>query len=116
MYLTIEYKFSKQPTRNRLGHPLLDLLDSLKDHGSIGEAAKHLGRSYRHVWGELKFWEGELNANLIVWGRSGKAAALTPEAIQYLEAMSLSQKRLAQDILNIKKQVLKNTQLIMRSK
>ena len=114
-YIAIEYKYSDKPTGSQLGHPLVQLLESLQSQGSIGEAAKHLGRSYRYVWGELKFWEQQLNANLVVWGQSGRAAELTTEAKHYLEAMQKSQKELAAQITQIKKQVLKNTKLIQKS-
>ena len=115
-YIAIEYKFTDKPTGNELGHPLVELLESLNSQGSIGEAAKYLGRSYRHVWGELKFWENQLDANLVVWGKNGKAAVLTNEATHYLKAMSDSQKALETQILQIKKQVLKNTKLIQKSR
>ena len=115
-YIAIEYKYSDKPTGSQLGHPLVELLESLQSQGSIGEAAKHLGRSYRHVWGELKFWELQLDANLVVWGKSGKAAELTIEAKHYLKAMRQSQKELSAQILQIKKQVLKNTKLIAKSR
>lgn len=114
-YIAIEYKYSDKPTGSQLGHPLVQLLESLQSQGSIGEAAKHLGRSYRYVWGELKFWEQQLNANLVVWGQSGRATELTIEAKHYLKAMQKSQKELAAQITQIKKQVLKNTKLIQKS-
>lgn len=85
-----------------LEHPLLTLLESVYKTGSIMKAAKELGRSYRHVWGELKHWESELNANLIVWGRSGKGAELTPQAIEFLVAVSQTQADLAPQLAQIK--------------
>jgi putative molybdopterin biosynthesis protein len=85
-----------------LEHPLLAILESVYKTGSIVKAAKHLGRSYRHVWGELKHWESELNANLIVWGRSGKGAELTPQAIGFLVAVSQTQADLAPQLAQIK--------------
>ena len=54
LHLSLEYKFAKEPTRHRLEHPLLDVLESVHQTGSIGRAAKQLGRSYRYVWSELK--------------------------------------------------------------
>ena len=47
-----------------------------KEHGSISAAAKALGLSYRHVWGELKRWEAELGHTLIVWDK-GQPARLS---------------------------------------
>ena len=57
-------------TRNRqspLRNPLMDLLQAVRHAGSIAGAAKGLGLSYRHVWGELKRWEQALGQALIVW-------------------------------------------------
>jgi len=50
-----------------LHHPLMALLQAVRDSGSISMAAKSLGVSYRHVWGELKRWEQLLVQPLIVW-------------------------------------------------
>ncbi|WP_310628459.1 LysR family transcriptional regulator [Limnohabitans sp.] len=101
-HLSIEYNSSNRPTSNRLEHPLLEVLESVYESGSIGKAAKQLGRSYRHVWGELKHWESTLNTNLIVWGRNGKGAELTPQAIEFLDAVSKIQVDLAPQFAHIK--------------
>jgi putative molybdopterin biosynthesis protein len=93
---------STEPTRHRLEHPLLEVLESVHETGSIGKAAKHLGRSYRHVWGELKHWESELNTSLIVWGRTGKGSELTPQAIDFLLAISKTQMELEPQVAQIK--------------
>src|SRR3546814_13129186 len=45
------------------------LLFAVREHGSISAAAKSLGLSYRHVWGELKRWEQTLGRTLIVWDK-----------------------------------------------
>ena len=100
--MSLEYKFSNQPTRHQLAHPLLEVLECVHETGSIGKAAKQLGRSYRHVWGELKHWESELNIDLIVWGRSGKGAALTPQAIEFLLAIAKIEADLAPHVAHIK--------------
>jgi len=57
----------KQRPQALLRNPLMDLLQAVREKGSIAAAAKSLGLSYRHVWGELKKWEQRLNQNLIVW-------------------------------------------------
>src|SRR6185369_7772726 len=59
-----------------LHHPLIELLGAIHAQGSISAAARHVGRSYRHVWGELKRWEGELGQELLVWSK-GQREALT---------------------------------------
>ena len=101
-HVSLGYKFSNEPTLDRLEHPLLEVLESVHQTGSIGKAAKHLGRSYRYVWGELKHWESELATKLIVWGRTGKGSELTPQAIQFLIAVSKTQVDLAPQIAHIK--------------
>jgi putative molybdopterin biosynthesis protein len=59
-----------ETARNRhspLRNPLMDLLEAVRQAGSIAAAAKSLNLSYRHVWGELKRWEQSLGQPLIVW-------------------------------------------------
>ena len=80
-----------------LRNPLMDLLQAVKAHGSIGAAAKSLQLSYRHVWGELKRWEVRLNQNLIVWEK-GMPAELSEFASKLLWAERQAQARLAAPI------------------
>jgi putative molybdopterin biosynthesis protein len=115
-HLSIEYKFSKTPTPNRLEHPLIELLEGVYETGSIGKAAKHLGVSYRYVWGELKHWESELNTNLIIWGRTSKGAVLTPEAIEFLAEVSKTQADLETQVAQIKHRVEKCVSVLKNSR
>jgi putative molybdopterin biosynthesis protein len=80
-----------------LHHPLMALLQAVRDSGSISMAAKALGLSYRHVWGELKRWEQELSQALIVWEK-GQPAHLTEFADKLLWAERQAQARLAPQI------------------
>lgn len=115
-HLSIESQISDKQTCNTLEHPLLEILESVYKTGSIMKAAKQLRRSYRHVWGELKHWEAELNAHLIVWGKNGKGAELTPQAIEFLGAVSKTEMDLAPQLAQIKKRfqqcfiILRNTE------
>ena len=84
---------SGQAIRN----PLMDLLQAVQEHGSISAAAKSLGQSYRHVWGELKRWEAELDHGLIVWEK-GQPARLSPFGEKLLWAERQAQARLAPQI------------------
>ncbi len=83
----------------RTAHPVLlrnammDVLHAVREHGSISAAARQLGLSYRHVWGQLKAWETELGQELIVWER-GQAAMLSPFGQRLLMAERLAQARL----------------------
>ncbi len=78
-------------------NPLMDLLAAVRAQGSISGAARALGQSYRHVWGELKRWEQELGHRLIVWDR-GQPARLTEFADKLLWAERQAQARLAPQI------------------
>jgi putative molybdopterin biosynthesis protein len=60
-----------------INNPLFDVLAAVQEHGSIRHAAKALGRSYRHTWGDLKHWEEVLQQPLVVWSQ-GKRAQLSP--------------------------------------
>src|SRR5438552_11814949 len=78
-------------------NPLMDLLHAVREHGSISAAAKALGVSYRHVWGELKRWEAQLGHTLIVWDK-GQPARLTEFGEKLLWAERQAQARLAPQI------------------
>src|SRR6218665_521609 len=73
-----------------LRNPMMDVLHALRASGSISGAARELGLSYRHVWGQLKEWEAALGQALIFWER-GQAARLTPFGERLLMAERLAQ-------------------------
>lgn len=81
----------------RIRNPLMDLLHAVREHGSISAAAKELGLSYRHVWGELKKWEQVLGHTLIVWDK-GQPARLSEFGDKLLWAERQAQARLAPQI------------------
>lgn len=76
-----------------LRNPMMDVLHSVREDGSISAAARRLGYSYRHVWGQLKAWEAEWGQALIVWER-GQPARLSPFGERLLMAERLAQARL----------------------
>lgn len=80
-----------------LRNPLMDLLQAVRQAGSIASAAKAMQLSYRHVWGELKRWEQALGQPLIVWEK-GHAARLSEFADKLLWAEHQAQARLAPQI------------------
>ena len=80
-----------------LHHPLMALLGAVHDTGSISGAARRLELSYRHVWGELKRWEGELGQELVLWVK-GQPALLSPFGEKLLWAERRAQARLAPQI------------------
>lgn len=80
-----------------LRNPLMDLLQAVRSAGSISAAAKTMGLSYRHVWGELKRWEEALNQSLIIWEK-GQSAKLTEFGDKLLWAERQAQARLTPQI------------------
>ena len=83
--------------RGDLHHPLPAVLAAVHDTGSISGAARSMGLSYRHVWGELKRWEATLSQPLVTWVR-GQPATLAPAGLRLLRAERLAQARLAPQI------------------
>ena len=80
-----------------LHHPLIAMLAAVHATGSISGAARSLGLSYRHVWGELRRWEGELGQTLVLWVK-GQSALLSPFGEKLLWAERRAQARLAPQI------------------
>ncbi len=80
-----------------LHHPLIAMLAAVHATGSISGAARRLGLSYRHVWGELKRWEAELGQTLVIWVK-GQSALLAPFGEKLLWAEQRAQARLAPQI------------------
>jgi putative molybdopterin biosynthesis protein len=75
----------------------MDMLQAVRETGSIAGAARSLQLSYRHVWGELKRWEQTLGQALILWEK-GQAARLSEFADKLLWAERQAQARLAPQI------------------
>ncbi len=91
----------EQNSKLVLSNPLLDLLDAVKRTGSLTAASKELGYSYRHLWNEVKKWEKELGADLLVSGR-GKNGELTPFAERLLWANKEVQAKYHKQLLDLK--------------
>jgi putative molybdopterin biosynthesis protein len=95
--IELSYTWAGQGGERLIRNALMDLLHAVQDSGSISGAAKALGLSYRHVWGELKRWEGELGQTLLVWEK-GQAARLSEFGQKLLWAERQAQARLAPQI------------------
>jgi putative molybdopterin biosynthesis protein len=93
----LSYSLGRAGHPGAIHNPLIALLQAVREQGSISGAAKLLGHSYRHVWGELKRWEEELGHGLIVWEK-GQAARLTEFGDKLLWAERQAQARLAPQI------------------
>jgi putative molybdopterin biosynthesis protein len=95
--IELSYTWAGQHGNRLIRNALMDLLHAVKDSGSISAAAKQVGLSYRHVWGELKRWEAELGQPLIVWEK-GQPARLSGFGEKLLWAERQAQARLAPQI------------------
>lgn len=109
--IQLSYQWSPEDTApsataSPLHHPLMRLLQAVRDSGSISMAAKTLGLSYRHVWGELKRWEAQWQQPLIVWEK-GQPAHLTGFADKLLWAERQAQARLAPQISTLQAELEK---------
>ena len=80
-----------------LRNALIEMLQAVASQGSISAAARALGLSYRHVWGELKRWENELGNELLLWDK-GKSARLSSFGEKLMWAERQAQARLAPQI------------------
>lgn len=65
------------------GWGICEILNAVDTTGSIKEAAKHLGKSYRHIWSRIKEAEEVLGRTLVeahVGGTGTHRSFLTEEA------------------------------------
>ena len=94
----LRYGFEATDQRGATLHnPLFDLLQAVHEQGSIQQAARALGSSYRHVWGALKRWEATMGEPLVAWAQ-GQPARLTPFADRLLWAETRARTRLTPHI------------------
>ncbi len=65
------------------GHGICEILRAVSETGSIKEAARQLGKSYRYVWGRVREAETALDTPLVdtrVGGAGTRRSNLTPAA------------------------------------
>jgi len=97
-HIELSYVIAPRRTgRAMIRNPLMALLQAVRDHGSISAAARALGLSYRHVWGELRRWETVLGHPLVA-GEQGLRAHLSEFGDKLLWAERQAQARLAPQI------------------
>ena len=70
------------------GWGICEILQAVRDAGSIKDAATQLGKSYRYVWGRVKETEAELGEPLVetrVGGAREQRSDLTPLAARLVK-------------------------------
>src|SRR5437870_5772360 len=85
--------------RYAFGFGLSEILRAIGEHGSIKQAARGLGKSYRHIWGRLKEAERALGQKLVetqVGGKGLQRSFLTPAA-----------QKLVKDFLAVRRRIMK---------
>jgi molybdate transport system regulatory protein len=73
------------------------LLEAIDSHGSINQAAKEVGVSYRKALSHIQVMEQRLGISLVVrqaGGRNGGGATLTPDARMFLKKFEMMEKSL----------------------
>ncbi|MBN1884746.1 MAG: LysR family transcriptional regulator [Candidatus Krumholzibacteriota bacterium] len=71
------------------GDGTVQLLSAVRERGSIGDAARSLGRGYRKAWGDIRRAEAALGRTLVETSRGGPgggSTVLTPFGRQLLAA------------------------------
>jgi molybdate transport system regulatory protein len=73
------------------------LLEAIEIHGSINQAAKEIGISFRKAWGHITAMEDRLGMKLVertTGGRNGGGAVITEEAKRFLKKFELLEREI----------------------
>ena len=84
--------------RARLGADRIALLEAVRDHGSITQAARAVGLSYKAAWDAIQVLNNLFERPLTTaqpGGRGGGAAAVTAEGLAVIRAFHLVEAELA---------------------
>ncbi len=87
--MKIRYKIWFEGERGYIfGEGAYEILKEVERTGSLNEAARALGMSYRHAWGKVKEIEENLGEKLVISSRGGKGggrSSLTPAGKALIE-------------------------------
>jgi molybdate transport system regulatory protein len=79
-----------------LGHGRVELLERIRDSGSLRQAAMQMKMSYRQAWDMVGYMNEHFSSPVVISHRGGKgggSAELTPKGIQAIEQFKLFQQK-----------------------
>lgn len=79
-----------------LGEGRIDLLVSIKQHGSISKAAKSMGMSYKKAWRLVDEMNKSANVPLVnqhIGGKGGGGTTLSPTGLKAIETFQKLKKK-----------------------
>lgn len=107
-FFHVEYKLWLERNGAIFGDGLFKLLSNVSLTGSISQAAREMGMSYRAAWGKIRLAEKHLCLPLVVTrvgGEAGGGTTLTPEADELLKRFRRLRQEVQQFVGNIYKEI-----------
>ena len=80
----------------------VELLTQVAETGSLAEAARRMGLSYRRAWGKIREIEANFGARLVesrIGGPEGGRSRLTPEGRRIVSCYRRFQRAIRSDVL-----------------
>ncbi len=107
---SLGYKIWLEKDGGVQGDGFFQILEHIKQTGSISGAATAMSMSYRTVWGKIKTVEKKWGMPLVttkVGGETGGGASLTPEAVRLLGSFYRFKEQVDREINKIFNRVFK---------
>lgn len=103
--VNLQYEWTPAPGRSQaLDATLFRVLHAVADCGSLAEAARRLGVSYRHAWGLVGKWD-KVFGRPVIELRQGHGAQLTAFGRKLLWSEELVQARISHELENVRREI-----------
>lgn len=103
--VNLQYEWTPAPGRGHVLDPILfRVLQAIAGGGSLAEAARNLGLSYRHVWGLVGKWENVFGRPVVEL-RQGHGARLTEFGRKLLWSGELVQARISHELEKVRHEI-----------